>query len=251
MIAIIERGFFDWIIYQQWPFRHALTRDQYVVSWLESLPASSILLDAGAGTKRYKHHAMHTKYISQDFGEYTGGNAYSASCSDEPLWNSLDYNIMCDICQIPMPSNSVDNILCSEVFEHLPDPGLALKELARLVKPGGSILITAPFRSIYHQVPYYFCSGFSTYWYEYWSAKYGLKMSSVIMNGSFLHGIIEDLLRFFRARRLIGKILLFPWFCSNLFALSLFKLLGFDFSRPLGPLGYFVLLTKPSAIALP
>ncbi len=40
--------------------------------------------------------------------------------------------------------SSVDLLVCSESFEHLPDPGEALREFVRIVKPGGKIVIQSP-----------------------------------------------------------------------------------------------------------
>ncbi|PIN79120.1 hypothetical protein COV14_00970 [Candidatus Woesearchaeota archaeon CG10_big_fil_rev_8_21_14_0_10_33_12] len=37
-----------------------------------------------------------------------------------------------------------DNILCFETLEHLPHPELTVKELARVTKPKGEVLITMP-----------------------------------------------------------------------------------------------------------
>ena len=38
-------------------------------------------------------------------------------------------------------------------------------KLARILRNQGEILITAPFRSLYHQSPYYYYSGFSKFWF--------------------------------------------------------------------------------------
>jgi ubiquinone/menaquinone biosynthesis C-methylase UbiE len=43
-----------------------------------------------------------------------------------------------------LPSASMDLVVCSEVFEHLPRPEIALREFARIVKPGGRIIIQSP-----------------------------------------------------------------------------------------------------------
>ena len=45
---------------------------------------------------------------------------------------------------LTLPDNSVDIVICSEAFEHLPDPGEALVEFNRVLKPGGRILIQSP-----------------------------------------------------------------------------------------------------------
>jgi 2-polyprenyl-3-methyl-5-hydroxy-6-metoxy-1,4-benzoquinol methylase len=40
-----------------------------------------------------------------------------------------------------------DSIVCSEVLEHLEDPGAALKEMGKLLTPGGRLFINAPVNS--------------------------------------------------------------------------------------------------------
>ena len=49
-----------------------------------------------------------------------------------------------DIFHLPFPDESVDVILSSEVIEHLPDPLPALREMARVLKPGGYAMVTTP-----------------------------------------------------------------------------------------------------------
>lgn len=39
-----------------------------------------------------------------------------------------------------------DLVLCSEVLEHVPDPGRALLEIARILRPGGTAIVTTPQR---------------------------------------------------------------------------------------------------------
>jgi len=46
--------------------------------------------------------------------------------------------------QLPFPDQSFDKIICAEVLEHVFDKDVALKELLRLLKPGGSLMITVP-----------------------------------------------------------------------------------------------------------
>ena len=42
-------------------------------------------------------------------------------------------------------SASLDGILSSDVFEHVPDPSQAFREAARVLKPGGRMFFTVPF----------------------------------------------------------------------------------------------------------
>lgn len=46
-------------------------------------------------------------------------------------------DVKADICDLPFESNSFDIILCNHVLEHIPDDTKAMKELYRVMKPGG------------------------------------------------------------------------------------------------------------------
>ncbi len=52
--------------------------------------------------------------------------------------------IKADLCALPWPDFSFDLILCSHVLEHVSDDHLALREIYRVLKPGGLLLIQAP-----------------------------------------------------------------------------------------------------------
>jgi 2-polyprenyl-3-methyl-5-hydroxy-6-metoxy-1,4-benzoquinol methylase len=52
-----------------------------------------------------------------------------------------------DIGALPFASNSLDLLIASEVIEHLPDPASIIKELARVLKSGGKLLLTMPVES--------------------------------------------------------------------------------------------------------
>ena len=83
---------------------------------------------------------------------------------------SRDYSnldIVSDITSIPVSDNTFDVIMCIEVFEHLPNPIDALVELNRVLKPGGKLILTAPFASLTHYSPYHYATGFNKYFYEY------------------------------------------------------------------------------------
>jgi len=46
-----------------------------------------------------------------------------------------------DLTQIPFADSSFDCVTCGWVLEHLPDPRPGLREVARMLKPGGSLLL--------------------------------------------------------------------------------------------------------------
>ena len=143
-------------------------RDAWVSKTLSALPAGLKLLDAGAGEQRYKKHCSHLEYISQDFCQYDGTGDKQGLQTGQ--WDTSKIDIVCDIAHIPLESQSVDCVLCTEVLEHVPDPVAVLKELCRLVKEDGYLIVTAPITSLTHFAPYHFATGFNRYWYEQPSA---------------------------------------------------------------------------------
>ncbi|TAI46803.1 class I SAM-dependent methyltransferase [Flagellimonas allohymeniacidonis] len=51
--------------------------------------------------------------------------------------NSPLAEVKADICNLPFEDNSYDVILCNHVLEHIPDDTTAMRELYRVLKPGG------------------------------------------------------------------------------------------------------------------
>jgi len=46
--------------------------------------------------------------------------------------------------QLPFPDNSFDHVICSEVLEHIPDYPSFLREINRVLKPGGLFAVSVP-----------------------------------------------------------------------------------------------------------
>ena len=49
---------------------------------------------------------------------------------------------MTDGVSLPLPENSVDAVFANMYLHHIPDPLIAIQEMARLLKPGGRLVIT-------------------------------------------------------------------------------------------------------------
>lgn len=65
-------------------------------------------------------------------------------------------DIVGDIHALPLADNSVDAIICIAVLEHVEDPLLALREIHRVLKPGGYCFLYVPFLFYYHaEIGYY------------------------------------------------------------------------------------------------
>ena len=99
------------------------------------------VLDIGCGDGTFLHHlAKHlgdvgVSYVGLDYSEYQLTKA-----------RRLPYEFhACDVGEgIPLPNASVDVVHAAEVIEHLYNPDLFIEESARVLRPGGELIITTP-----------------------------------------------------------------------------------------------------------
>lgn len=168
-------------------------RIQWVEKTLKSIAPGKRLLDAGAGEQQYRKFCGHLNYVSQDFAQYDPGKLDSGLQMKKWDYGKLD--IVSDIASIPEPDHSFDVILCTEVFEHIINPREAVREFSRLIKPGGELIITAPFCSMTHFAPYHFYTGFSRYFYETELPANGFEIVEMTPNGNYFEYIAQELIR--------------------------------------------------------
>lgn len=117
--------------------------DRFAERAAKSVPPGALVLDAGAGEGPYRHHFDHAVYEAADF-QQVPGKAYSGN------------HYVCDLAAIPVADDRFDLVLCSQVLEHIPEPLEVLKELRRVLKPGGLIWASAPLFYEEHEQPYDF-----------------------------------------------------------------------------------------------
>jgi SAM-dependent methyltransferase len=189
-------------------------RDQWVASQLEALAPGKIL-DAGAGSQRYRRHCGHLQYFAQDLGEHSrdAKDSFAASGQDAIYgagqgyaYGPLDYKG--DIWDIPAPPASFDYLLCTEVFEHIPYPIETVREFARLLKPGGLLLLTLPAASLRHFDPYYFYSGFSDRWVERILPQEGFDVELCEPQGDYYSWLAVELARLCQRHKAWSPLLL-------------------------------------------
>jgi len=58
--------------------------------------------------------------------------------------------VMSEPYRIPLPTASQDIVISGQVFEHIPFPQASILEIARLLRPGGRLIITVPSRGHHH-----------------------------------------------------------------------------------------------------
>lgn len=168
-------------------------RDMWVVNELKKIGGGQSLLDAGAGEAKYAKYCTHLKYTAQDFGEYNPEDCSVGLQNDK--WDYLGTMVKCDIIDMPFQDDSFDNILCTEVFEHIKNPILAVKEFSRILCSGGKLILTAPFASLVHMAPYYYSSGFSQYWYKENLQDNGFIIQEIQPYGDYFSWLKQELSR--------------------------------------------------------
>jgi SAM-dependent methyltransferase len=69
----------------------------------------------------------------------------------------MDYenvDIVCDIHHLPFKDNSIDAVMSLAVLEHVREPAIVLKEVHRVLKPGGLVFSVIPFMQPFHASPH-------------------------------------------------------------------------------------------------
>lgn len=109
------------------------------------LPAASgKVMDVGAGESPFLHllDKKSAHYIGLDVD-----NAASFGYDNKSIEHF-------DGAHIPYGDASVDNVICTEVLEHVEQPTQLIGEIHRVLRPGGSAVFTIPWSARFHYIPF-------------------------------------------------------------------------------------------------
>ena len=97
------------------------------------------LLDLGCGNAPYKpwFESRVDRYVTADF---------------PPVAEAVQ--VACDTERLPFRKASFDTVLCTQVHEHVPRPWLADCEMARILRPGGVLILSCPQYWVLHELPH-------------------------------------------------------------------------------------------------
>lgn len=202
------------------------------------------MLDAGAGEAPYRALLAHASYVALDDGR------------GDPRWDYRGLNVSGDLLRMPFRDAAFDHVLCTETLEHLTDPQVFLCEVARVLRPGGRLHLTAPLTFKEHQQPHdYF--RYTRYGLALLLGRAGLVAEAVEPEGGYfamLGDKVQPLHRqlFRKDRALVWRILFLP---LHPFSLLLFTVLAPALCAWLDPLdtkrihttGFLVTARRPES----
>jgi len=159
-----------------------------VQAFAASLPADARVLDAGAGEAAYASYFARQRYCGVDLAV------------GDPSWDYSRLDVIADLVALPFADGAFDACLNVVTLEHVPEPAVVLSEIARVLAPGGRLLLVAPQEWEIHQAPHDYYR-FTRYGLAYLIRKAGLSPVRVEAVGGFFQLL---------ARRLLNALQFFP-----------------------------------------
>lgn len=119
-------------------------REDFIRQALAAGQSGAILLDLGCGTRPFQN-------LYESRSSFSVGTDVPFSQHDT---RAVDVYSIAHA--LPFDDAVFDIVLCTEMLEHVPDPGAVMSEIRRVLKPGGRLVMTTPFLVPLHEEPYDF-----------------------------------------------------------------------------------------------
>lgn len=183
------------------PF-HAFIEDQ-LEEFAAKLQPGARVLDAGAGECPYRSFFARNIYVAVD------------NTVGESEWDYSRLSAVAEATALPFPSGSFDAAIGIVILEHLSDPLMALREIRRVLRDSGQLLLAAPQFWELHQDPHDFFR-YTRYGLEQLLRTAGYRVVRIEPTGGYFHLVGKlsiDFLQFFQSGpRLIFFAVLAPVF---------------------------------------
>lgn len=140
---------------------------------------SGRLLDIGAGRAKYLpiFEPYITEYVALD-------NCSSAVQFEKQAYHNA-VHVIADALALPFDAASFDTVCSIKLLEHVADPFLAFREMARVMKPGGYCIVSSDWLTPYHAEPKHYWH-FSADGYAALGEHAGLALVESIQQGGTL-----------------------------------------------------------------
>jgi SAM-dependent methyltransferase len=107
---------------------------------------------------------------------------------------------------IPCADASFDTVLASQTLEHVPDPDFYVSECARVIRSGGTLILTAPMQWRHHETPYdYF--RYTRFGIQLLLERHGFILESIKSTGGAMALLGQILLNFLNERKIYRPFL--------------------------------------------
>lgn len=199
------------------------------------------VLDVGAGEAPWRDLMPSAEYVGVDVD----------SAGDFGM-SQHSYVTYYDGRALPFADGNFDHVLCVEVLEHVPDPVSFLLDLKRVLRSGGSLVLTVPWSARLHHLPHDY-TRFTRYWLSDMLRSIGFTNVTIEERGNDIAAIANKLLvlNIRLLRPVQGRDLLWSWVPAALIApVTLTFLFSAHVALLLGagskddPLGYGVVAVK-------
>ena len=130
----------SWLRRRIWHFEALI--EESVRTFAAGLPPGAFVLDAGAGEGRYRDRFEKHRYVGVDLGV---GDA---------RWNYAGLDAVADLASLPFRESSFHACLNIVTLEHVRRPAQVLREISRVLVPGGRLLLVVPQDWEVHQAPH-------------------------------------------------------------------------------------------------
>ncbi len=153
------------------------------------------LLDMGCGRRPYA--LIYDDLVEHSIGTEVAFSPHGTTAADAICFGE----------HLPFADASFDTILCTEVLEHTRAPWHVMAEFARLLRPGGHILLSVPFIYPMHEPPHDYWR-FTGYGLEAISSSAGLELIDIHARGGTAAALFVLLVNMMvRAINLVSKLL--------------------------------------------
>jgi SAM-dependent methyltransferase len=150
------------------------------------------LMDFGCGLKPYEAMFTVDEYVGVD---YKG---------DGPTYSHHKVDVFYDGHTLPFEDDHFDSIFSSEVFEHVFNLPEIMKELHRVLKPGGLILVSCPFAFGEHEAPADYAR-YTSFAIKSLFTSHGFEVVHYEKTGSFIEAIVQQRIAYWD-RHVISRI---------------------------------------------